>query len=304
MYDRTLQGYEKALGPDHPSTFDIVSNLAVLYQAQGQLTKVEAFYDRALQGKENALGPNHTSTLSTVSNLANLYSGQNRLNEAEAMYDRALQSYKRALGPDHTSTFSTLNNLANLYKSQSRLAEAEAFYNRVLQGLEKALGPDHTSMLDTVNSLVFIYRAQGQLAKADTLYGRALHRRLDEGQANISGSQLNDSEQDSGYASGRSANFTMSPEFSLPESRGRPAADGFVETEWQHDEIESVATFDNEFRSQANDQMTHDKLIGETLLRLFLVQEPYCRALCEKAFARMSNGRFSNPLCNKTRPDG
>jgi hypothetical protein len=31
MYERTLQGYEKALGPEHTSTINIVNNLGNLY---------------------------------------------------------------------------------------------------------------------------------------------------------------------------------------------------------------------------------------------------------------------------------
>ncbi|KAH8748075.1 hypothetical protein F5882DRAFT_471035 [Hyaloscypha sp. PMI_1271] len=73
MYQRALQGKEKAWGPKHTSTLDIVNNLAALYANQGKLVEAEQMYQRALQGKEKAWGPKHTSTLDIVNNLAALY---------------------------------------------------------------------------------------------------------------------------------------------------------------------------------------------------------------------------------------
>jgi len=73
MYQRALQGFEKAWGLEHTSTLDIVNNLGCLYKDQGKLVEAEQMYQRALQGKEKAWGPEHTSTLTTVNNLGNLY---------------------------------------------------------------------------------------------------------------------------------------------------------------------------------------------------------------------------------------
>ena len=73
MYVRALQGYEKALGPDHTSTLHTVNNLGLLYSDQGKLAEAEKMYVRALQGYEKALGPDHTSTLNSVYGLGMLY---------------------------------------------------------------------------------------------------------------------------------------------------------------------------------------------------------------------------------------
>src|SRR3954451_8757016 len=74
MYQRALQGKEKALGAEHTSTLSTVNNLGNLYRNQGKLGEAEQMYQRALQGMEKALGAEHTSTLDTVNNLGNLYS--------------------------------------------------------------------------------------------------------------------------------------------------------------------------------------------------------------------------------------
>ncbi|KAJ4161661.1 uncharacterized protein LMH87_007687 [Akanthomyces muscarius] len=174
MYERALQGKEKAWGPEHTSTLDTVNNLGVLYADQGRLQEAEAMYKRALQGYEKAWGPEHTSTLDTVNNLGNLFQNQGRLQEAEAMYERALQGKEKACGPEHTSTLNTVNNLGVLYMDRGRLKEAEAMYERALQGKEKAWGPEHTSTLSTVNNLGNLYKDQRRLQEAEAMYKRAL----------------------------------------------------------------------------------------------------------------------------------
>ncbi|WYZ36189.1 hypothetical protein EsH8_XI_000072 [Colletotrichum jinshuiense] len=77
MYERALQGYEKAWGPDHTSTLDTVNNLGNIYKDQGRLKEAEAMYQQALQGKEKALGPDAIKTyipaLNTLENLGSLF---------------------------------------------------------------------------------------------------------------------------------------------------------------------------------------------------------------------------------------
>ncbi|KAH6974923.1 hypothetical protein EDB80DRAFT_881846 [Ilyonectria destructans] len=174
MYERALDGYEKALGPHHTSTLITVNNLGNLYSDQSKFEEAEEMYERALEGYEKALGPDHTSTLDTVNNLGILYKERGKFEEAEEMYEQALEGYEKALGPDHTSTLDTVNNLGNLYKAQGKFKEAEEMYGRALEGYEKVLGPDHTSNLDTVQNLGNLYRGQGKFEEAEEMYGRAL----------------------------------------------------------------------------------------------------------------------------------
>ena len=174
MYQRALQGYEKALGPEHTSTLNTINNLGALYADQGKLAKAESMYQHALEGYEKAWGPAHTSILDIVNNLGNLYADQGKLAEAESMYQRALLGYEMAWGSQHTLTLDTVNNLSNLCAVQGRLAEAESMYHRVLQGYEKALGPEHTSTLNIINNLGVLYTDQRKLAEAEEMYQRAL----------------------------------------------------------------------------------------------------------------------------------
>ena len=54
MYQRALEGYEKAWGPGHTPTLDTVNNLGILYADQGKMAEAEKMYQRALEGREKA----------------------------------------------------------------------------------------------------------------------------------------------------------------------------------------------------------------------------------------------------------
>jgi tetratricopeptide (TPR) repeat protein len=63
MYQRALEGEEKALGREHTSTLATVNNLALLYADQGKLVEAEQMYQRALQGYEKVLGADNVTTI-------------------------------------------------------------------------------------------------------------------------------------------------------------------------------------------------------------------------------------------------
>src|SRR5882762_2713739 len=103
MYQRALQGEEKAWGPDHTSTLDTVNNLGSLYKSQGKLDEAEKMYRRAQQGYEKALGPENVAryrpALNTIRNLGDLFATQGHLDEAKEMYSRARIGFQALQGP-------------------------------------------------------------------------------------------------------------------------------------------------------------------------------------------------------------
>jgi tetratricopeptide (TPR) repeat protein len=119
MYQRALQGYEKAWGLEHTSTLNTVNNLGILYKNLGRLDEAETMYQRALQGFGKAWGLEHTSTLDTVNNLGVLYEDLGRLDEAEKMYQRALQGYEKRLGYEHKRCCSIRQVLATMRENMS-----------------------------------------------------------------------------------------------------------------------------------------------------------------------------------------
>src|SRR5438477_238119 len=124
MYQRALEGYEKALGPEHTSTLDTVNNLGLLYKSQGKLDEAEKMYQRALEGYEKALGPEHAATHEPVNNmvynLVDLCNREGEMNIARAMYSRALLGYQRVFGHDHQECQDVQEKLSALHISASQ----------------------------------------------------------------------------------------------------------------------------------------------------------------------------------------
>ncbi|KAH8708403.1 hypothetical protein GQ44DRAFT_763487 [Phaeosphaeriaceae sp. PMI808] len=105
MYQRALQGYEKAWGPDHTLTLGTVNNLGNLYADQGNLGEAEKMYQRALQGYEKALDPDvaasHIPALNTIYNLGLLFAWQEDKARARETYSKALAGYQNVFGVEH-----------------------------------------------------------------------------------------------------------------------------------------------------------------------------------------------------------
>ena len=103
MYQRALQGREKARGPDHTSTLETINNLGLLYADQDKLDEAEEMYQRALQGYEKALGLENVAryrpALITIWNLGDLFAAQGHVDKAKEMYSRACTGFQALLGP-------------------------------------------------------------------------------------------------------------------------------------------------------------------------------------------------------------
>jgi tetratricopeptide (TPR) repeat protein len=202
LYRRALEGYEKALGPEHPDTLDTVNNLGLLLSDKGDYDGAEALYRRALAGYEKALGAEHPNTLNTVNNLGNLLSAKGDYEGAEALLRRALEGREKVLGPEHPDTLWSVLCLGNLLHAKgdyrgaeplyrrvlesgkkalgyilSKEGDYEALYRRALESREKALGPEHPDTLWSVLCLGYLLSEEGDYDGAEALYRRALEGR-------------------------------------------------------------------------------------------------------------------------------
>jgi tetratricopeptide (TPR) repeat protein len=119
MYQRALAGKEKAWGPEHASTLDMVNNLGALYTDLGMLEEAEEMYQRALGGYEKALGVNdvttHIPALNTTENLGLLFERQAEIMNARIMYTRALVGSGKVLGLEHPRPRRLLDKLRALH---------------------------------------------------------------------------------------------------------------------------------------------------------------------------------------------
>jgi tetratricopeptide (TPR) repeat protein len=120
LYERTLAGRERLLGPDHPSTLRSSNYLASAYREAGRLAEAIPLYERTRAGWHQLLGPDHARTLLSSSYLASAYREAGRLAEAIPLYEQTLARCTRALGSDHSLTRQVLRNL-----SRAKLTESQ-----------------------------------------------------------------------------------------------------------------------------------------------------------------------------------
>jgi tetratricopeptide (TPR) repeat protein len=57
LYEKALEGFERLVGPEHPSTVSVVNNLGTLLYTQQKLGDAQQMYERALVGRDRVLGP-------------------------------------------------------------------------------------------------------------------------------------------------------------------------------------------------------------------------------------------------------
>ncbi|CAG9955490.1 unnamed protein product [Clonostachys rosea f. rosea IK726] len=86
MYNRALQGYEKAWGPEHTSTLGTVNNLGLLYYNQGRLKEAEEIVKT------------YPPALNTRENLADLLHGIGKTNEASKLWTQAAEGVQLVYG--------------------------------------------------------------------------------------------------------------------------------------------------------------------------------------------------------------
>jgi hypothetical protein len=109
---------------------------------------------------------------------------------------------------------------------------------------------------------------------------------------------LKDSERDSGYASAsRPATLGVSSESAFNDNMESISLRNPREPKFPHDnDIQSLASDSDDINSQASNETTSEAITGKALIRVFLVEEPNFRPLCEKAMTRMGTQRFVENL--------
>jgi tetratricopeptide (TPR) repeat protein len=110
-----LDGFESALGKNHPSTLKAANNLAALLSLMDNLNAAEDLYRRVLKSREVNLGKNHPDTLTSLHSLATVVKSQGDVEAAIAMYERALDGREKVLGAGHPDTQRTQKALDFCY---------------------------------------------------------------------------------------------------------------------------------------------------------------------------------------------
>ena len=173
-YKKSLEIKEAELGRDHLSTAKTYSNLAVVYQAMGDLHKALEYNEKACAICETWLGKGHPDTAQTYNNLAEVYQDLGDLSKALEYHILALSIYESKLGEAHPNTAISYNNLASNYYAMGDLQKAKEYHEKALAIRQAKLEKQHPSIAQSYNNLALVYQGMGDLPKALEYFEKAL----------------------------------------------------------------------------------------------------------------------------------
>jgi tetratricopeptide (TPR) repeat protein len=150
--EQTQAARTAKLGADHPSTFSTQNNLALAYQAAGQLDRAIALFERTLAARTARLGPDHPSTLTTRHDLGNAYQARGDSARAESLLREVLAAREKKLGADHPEVAQTLSALGLTLLVQRKHGDAEPLFRKSL-AIWEAKRPDDWLRFNTQSRL-------------------------------------------------------------------------------------------------------------------------------------------------------
>jgi tetratricopeptide (TPR) repeat protein/transcriptional regulator with XRE-family HTH domain len=117
LHKRALATLVRARGDDHPGTLSARNNLALAYQAAGDLGEAIQFSEQAVVKQERVLGREHRNTMASRNNLAMAYQAAGDLRRALDLLEQTLTDRERVLGKDSPDTLNSRNSLAFALRS-------------------------------------------------------------------------------------------------------------------------------------------------------------------------------------------
>jgi hypothetical protein len=135
------------LGPDHPVTLGIRSDLAYTRGEAGDPAAAVTELEDLLEAMHRVLGPDDRDTLVARGNLAKMHRRAGDPASAAKEYEVVLEAMLRVLGPNHPDTFTTRNSIAMMHGHAGDPRGAVTELEDLLEAMQQALGPDHPSTL-------------------------------------------------------------------------------------------------------------------------------------------------------------
>ena len=112
MFERALRETKRSLGPEHPSTLDIISNLSTLRNDQGRIEEARSMMRQVLEKRRRILGDEHPDTVLAKNNLASILGDQGKLDDEASL--PSLEKNERDLGEQLAGDVSAASDNTNI----------------------------------------------------------------------------------------------------------------------------------------------------------------------------------------------
>ncbi|RLD24713.1 MAG: hypothetical protein DRI71_01765 [Bacteroidetes bacterium] len=158
------------------------SNLALLYQQQGNYKEAEAIYNSSISAiiknpsKNKKTNPDYAHM---IENLASLYVLMENYSGAEKLYLEALAIYDRKFDNRYSGYGLTSARLGALYLQQRKLGDAENHLINAEGIIRRTFGAQHPYSVDLQIQLGVLYWLKDDISKADNNFTMALDKSLE-----------------------------------------------------------------------------------------------------------------------------
>jgi len=160
-YERALVSLEARLGPGHPESITMRSNLALSWHYLGHNVRARELLAAVLADRMAIYGPAHPEVSSTLGNLGVVEQTLGELPAAAEHTQQALDGLEASVGQEHPLYPQLLTNLANTEFLMGHFDEALRMHERAKTLLERSLGPHAFPVGRALNSIGAIeHRAQ------------------------------------------------------------------------------------------------------------------------------------------------
>ena len=151
------------LGPDHPLTLLIRSEIAVGHLHRGQIEQAEQLYAACEEANRRI------RCTETMHNLATFRELQGRKEEAALLHQICMGLRLETLGRHHPDTLDSMRSLAKVLTSLKNFGEAEALLRECIELRELILGADHPDTEEARRALAGIIALASEIESTQEL---------------------------------------------------------------------------------------------------------------------------------------
>lgn len=112
------------------STASCYTNLATVYDSQGEFDEAINLYNKALRIQEKEAGSGNLETARSYNNLGYAYSRIGECNKAKDLHEKALRIQENVMGENHPDVAISYNNLATAYIKQENIKKQRIYVRR------------------------------------------------------------------------------------------------------------------------------------------------------------------------------
>lgn len=160
--DASLEAAGNQLGPEHPTTLSIRSNLALVLAERGAYDEAIQTHREVYETRSRVLGPVEESTITSLHHLAIEESAAGRYDDSLAHYREAAGLASGALGEEHPTTLSIRSGLAVAIEQQGDTRGSADLLRELVPIAERVWGPDHRDTNIMKTNLAFALDSLGE----------------------------------------------------------------------------------------------------------------------------------------------